>query len=149
MVKMLSSLPDNWAGKIYSDSKNTLMRLFEGWNMKVGVSEKLKQKVLYEKTRLHPICATRWTLLDGHPSPKELSTGVGKRGNPVSAHNKRCDELCNRIGTSYLLGQLAPRKAQWETRLNGHLIKEIDVYYSLHDEDAYIYTLLDKGVPIC
>lgn len=40
-------------------------------------------------------------VVDGHPSNEQLEVNSGKRGNPVSLHNRRCDHACTGLATLY------------------------------------------------
>lgn len=104
MIKGLESLPDDWIGTVYSDSKITLGRIFWGWkwsNIPMGVHRRFQAV----RSRLKNFEAFRYVLLDGHPTKAQLAAGVGKRGHPVSEYNVWCDEACKRVGL-YALDQL-------------------------------------------
>lgn len=88
--KALHFLPDGWNGTLYSDSKITLGRLFHSFKWH-GIPDDLRLSARSELDRLGRITPV---LLDGHPTKTQLLAGIGKRGQPVSAFNVRCDELC-------------------------------------------------------
>lgn len=90
-VKALECLDAGWSGRLFSDSKITLGRLFEGWAMK-GISKELADMAVTAVERLGAIVPVQ---VDGHPTKKQLAEGIGKRGNSVSKWNVRCDYLCN------------------------------------------------------
>lgn len=95
LVRGIMRLPHgDWDGHIYSDSRITLGRLFEGWKTE-GIPEVWTGWAEYYVKRLHhPV---QWTLLDGHPTQAQLAAGTGKRGNPVSKWNAWCDKECGRL----------------------------------------------------
>lgn len=97
-IRLIDSLPEEWEGTIYTDSLITLRRITTGNKFK-GV----------------PIWLTNWTmklrsykkyqvsLLSGHPTKAELVKGFGKRGYPVSEHNKFCDQQCSKLASDFKL----------------------------------------------
>ena len=91
ITKALEAMEDGWSGTVYSDSNIALGRVFKGWrekNLPRNISERSRIAV----QRLGKIEAV---LLQGHPTKKDLESGIGKKRNlPVSIHNVRCDELC-------------------------------------------------------
>ena len=91
-VFALESLDAGWSGKLHSDSKITLGRLFEGWAWR-NVPLELVRRASASLERLGAVTPVH---LDGHPTKAHLKSGVGKRGNPVSRWNVYCDDLCNR-----------------------------------------------------
>jgi ribonuclease HI len=93
LARALRALPDGWSGQVYSDSRITLGRFFEGWKLE-GIPVGWGDHIQYLRKRLGVL---EWTLLDGHPTKAQLAAGIGKRGNPVSAHNAWCDKECNRL----------------------------------------------------
>ena len=93
MVRALEALPVGAMPHIYSDSKNTLGRMFRYWSLKGGVTHEIRERVLRLRRRTFELGCT---LLDGHPTPKQLEEGRGKRGGPVSKWNVWCDKECNR-----------------------------------------------------
>lgn len=100
LVKALEALPAGWSGQVLSDSQVTLGRMFLGWRLS-GIPSVLVRQ--YEAARARLDWANvRWTLLDGHPTKAQLAAGVGKRGNPVSAHNVFCDQACGRQSKAFL-----------------------------------------------
>lgn len=92
LVKCLEALPDDWSGHVYSDSKITLGRMFEGWAVN-GIPPILLKQMHAVKLRLR-LDRSEYTLLDGHPTKAQLLAGRGKRGNLVSEHNVWCDKRC-------------------------------------------------------
>lgn len=89
-VKLLEALPPRWSGTVYTDSKNTIGRLRDGWATN-GIPDWLRDRAQLALLRLGTLA---WVLLDGHPTRAQLAAGVGKRGNPVSEHNVWCDQAC-------------------------------------------------------
>jgi ribonuclease HI len=85
-------VPERWDGMIYTDSYVTVCRLTAKVPKMNGIPHGLQEKFAEARARLGAFCVT---LLDGHPTRKQLESGIGKRGNPVSKWNKLCDDLCN------------------------------------------------------
>lgn len=104
MLSGLSFLPPDWIGVVKSDSQVTLGRVFLGWKFKRGIPDyiilkyhEIKKKFLYWNQ-------IRWELLSGHPTKKELETGIGKNGYPTSKYNVWCDQECGRLSKEFLNG---------------------------------------------
>lgn len=93
LVLGMEALPEGWRGTIFSDSMISLGRLFRGWKM-TGIPAPLVKRGGIALQRLD-LVNVRHVLLDGHPTRAQLRAGVGKRGNPVSVWNVRCDTLCS------------------------------------------------------
>lgn len=91
-VVALESMELGWSGTLASDSQITLGRLFKGWSTKNLPLEYI-ERARRALARLGVITPLQ---LDGHPTKEQLKTGIGKRGNPVSKWNKRCDYLCGK-----------------------------------------------------
>lgn len=110
----LSMAPYGWSGTLHTDSICTIRRL--GWFLDVYHTKDKKTPPLRERLKLQRevdklskstsnkiitdllhdmkrMDRFKMRHLDGHPSPIELEMGLGKRGNPVSIHNKTCDEM--------------------------------------------------------
>lgn len=105
VVRGLLALPAGWSGIVASDSQITLGRLFWGWAI-ANIPEWLWYEAERARRRLsweacHPL------LLDGHPTRAQLAAGIGKRGNPVSAHNVWCDAACKAAGIAYRTAEVA------------------------------------------
>lgn len=98
LARSLRSLPDGWSGTVYSDSRVTLGRIFEGWRDK-GLPWHWIEAA---RRNLERLGAVRPVLLDGHPTKAQLAAGLGKRGNPVSEHNVFCDAECGRVARQFL-----------------------------------------------
>lgn len=115
MFAMLKGLHNIEPGKrvyVYSDSKITLGRIWDGWKCK-GLPPLLDQWMIEESTRLDLENIPHFHL-DGHPTPAQLISGIGRHGNPVSQWNKLCDDLCREAG------ELLPRNGPSEvTRTSG------------------------------
>jgi hypothetical protein len=116
MLRGLELMPKGWSGYIYSDSKNTLGRFFpEFYTAKAELQEdetllldidkvvavkgnfKLNKIPLDLVERMRTVVSGLGPysamLLDGHPSERHIAFGYGKRTQPVSVWNKRCDKL--------------------------------------------------------
>ncbi len=95
-VKLSLSLsPDiSWSGKFYTDSWVTLCRVTRTKSKWKGIPDWLRERV--HSLQKHFDWKWEGVLLDGHPTPSQLASGLGKRGNPCSAWNAYCDDLCNR-----------------------------------------------------
>ena len=108
----LSMAPYGWSGTLHSDSLCTIRRLawfqtmytqgdpVELFRAKSKI-DKLAQEVgndlvLAVMGAVGNRSGFKMRHLDGHPSPLELEMGIGKRGNPVSIHNKTCDEMATK-----------------------------------------------------
>jgi ribonuclease HI len=99
-VSALESVPDGWAGTLYTDNELTIGRLTRSYALN-NVTDDLIDRMGRVLRRLG---AFRAVLLDGHPSKKHLAECKGKRGNPTSEHNKYCDWLCGELADAYMLG---------------------------------------------
>jgi len=99
----LESLPDGWAGTLYTDNKNALNRA-TGMSKKFGgVPDFIKDRVLAVRKRLGNFTAI---LLGGHPSKKDLANGKrAKDGMPVSIHNVGCDRACQEMADEFWAGK--------------------------------------------
>jgi len=96
LLRALSRVPTGWHGRVHSDNKNAIGRVF--WEYKRdGIPESWFQYGL-AKIDLAQSVAVH---LDGHPTPEQLETGDGKRGNPVSIFNCFCDDECNNVRSRY------------------------------------------------
>ena len=99
LVNGLLALPAHWRGTVYSDSQIALYRLFHGWKMThlpawlISRGSQALQRV--------DLANITTVLLNGHPTKAQLAAGVGKRGGPVSIHNKWCDEACTKASKEY------------------------------------------------
>ncbi len=96
-VEALGRCPAGWNGTLYTDSNVTRLRL--GGGKLNGVPDCLKERL---HAALKRAGAFRTVLLDGHPTKRQLAAGRGKRGNPVSWWNCRCDAECNRQAAAFL-----------------------------------------------
>ena len=92
-IEALERLPDKWTGTLYTDSKVTMLRLtVPGTKMNgvpLAIEERLKKALLRT-----PLLQSQVVLLNGHPTKKELESGIGKRGLPTSKWNVLADSLC-------------------------------------------------------
>jgi hypothetical protein len=55
-----------------------------------------------QRARLTHWDEIKYILLDGHPTKKQLETGIGKRGGPGSKHNVWCDDACRKAGEAFM-----------------------------------------------
>jgi ribonuclease HI len=101
VIAGLRALPDDWTGTIYSDSQITLGRLFMSWKWN-EIPQWLHDMYKDAQKRLVNWERLTWVLLDGHPTKAHLAAGLGKRGHPVSEHNKWCDQACTAAAKHYL-----------------------------------------------
>ncbi len=96
-VRALTSVPLDWAGFLYTDSKITRIRLTNGQKFK-NIPQCLRQKVL--DLRRH----RRWKVVQvaGHPTREELISGYRKGTTlPVSIHNVACDLKCQELAQEF------------------------------------------------
>lgn len=109
LVGALDVVHPGWCGRVCSDSMVTLGRAFAHadktraalpprihrssfpWRME-GIHETYQRRLRTATGRLGTV---QVVLLDGHPTATHLRDQIGKRGQPVSIHNKRCDELAS------------------------------------------------------
>lgn len=103
LTRALLALPEGWSGRVYCDSKLAL-----GWTFWGYKHEKVPQ-CLYDRMRhaMSRLGRPTAVLLDGHPTDEHLATGKGKRGQPVSVHNRFCDYECGRQISLYRAAQTA------------------------------------------
>jgi ribonuclease HI len=103
-VLALESLPEGWAGTLYTDSNVTRCRLTGAKPRFNGIPLNLANRTLAVRRRLGDF---RVVLLGGHPTKADLAAGRRKDGLPVSAWNVFCDERCGREARDFLLAQKA------------------------------------------
>lgn len=93
-LRSLKTYDRAWTGRLYTDNALTIARWTRGsslknipyvWRYRMGEILRMPGSVGDP---------SRWTLLDGHPTKQHLEQGTGKRGHPVSVHNRTCDKLC-------------------------------------------------------
>lgn len=101
LVRGLQLLPARWTGTIYSDSQVTLGRAFEGWKWQ-NIPPWLHHEYREARKHLMHWDELQHVLLDGHPTIAHLAAGTGKRGHPVSEHNRWCDEACQAAARKFL-----------------------------------------------
>ena len=96
-----SMLGPNFKGMLYSDSSVSLQRALFDAKLQ-GVPEQLvKCLVDFKAGPRKRLRNNGWNLngpdglLDGHPTDTDLALKKGKRGYPVSVHNRWCDYMCN------------------------------------------------------
>ena len=98
-LRAIEYVPDDWTGRLCSDSQITLGRLCSSWRM-TGIPPRWIARAGAALKRLGPI---EPVLLQGHPTKADLARGIGaKRNLPVSEWNVRCDEVCNLMAQDYL-----------------------------------------------
>lgn len=98
----LETVPDGWAGTLYTDSFVTQCRVSQGRELRrrrfKGVPERLVERVLAARGRLG---GYQVVLLGGHPSREELATGQRMDGLPCSVHNVWADRECRRLALEW------------------------------------------------
>jgi hypothetical protein len=97
LLTALEALPRGWSGMACSDSEITIGRFFLGWhlrNIEKAWADRCRQIV----SILGTVTPVR---LDGHPTLKELSDGIGHRGHLVSRHNVWCDRECTALAAGW------------------------------------------------
>lgn len=99
ITRALEFMPAGWSGTVYSDSMIALGRVFDGWRLK-NLPSAIARRSAIALARLGTV---KPSLLQGHPTRKDLETGVGKkRGYPVSVHNVWADKECGRVGREFM-----------------------------------------------
>jgi len=95
-IRGLQSMPEDWAGTIFTDSLITLRRITKGGKFN-GIPEWLRASVGALKQD------RKWqaVLVKGHPSREDLERGCTMDGKPVSAWNVFCDKECNRLAMGF------------------------------------------------
>lgn len=101
LLLALENLPNDWHGQLFSDSMVSLGRLFLSWKW-TNVPSFMHHKYQVLRERMTHWDNIYWTLLDGHPTKKQLESGYGKRGHPVSEHNVACDKMCSELAREYV-----------------------------------------------
>lgn len=101
-VLALEAVPDEVVRvQLFTDNFATVCRLRNQRPAFVNIPSDLTQRTWAVRARVKHLTVT---LLDGHPTKKQLETGIGKRGNPVSKYNVLCDELCRQAKDLYKAG---------------------------------------------
>lgn len=91
LIWAIGALRPGWSGKVYSDNQSALERLFGKyeWNGIPKHNREYGEKCVARLGKVEPI------LLNGHPSRKDLISGLRTNKNgitrPCSVHNKWCD----------------------------------------------------------
>lgn len=98
VVFALQHLPEDFDGVLHSDSHVTLCRMRHGKSWK-GVPQSLIEAAMIERERHSNV---QYVLLDGHPTAKQLEAKIGKRGNPCSPWNVKCDKRCGELAKLFL-----------------------------------------------
>lgn len=102
ILAVISQLPDGFVGRVNSDSWIALGWVFQNYKTD-SIPPALLAHLDAAKERLKSLRLT-WRLLDGHPTKDQLATGRGKRGNPVSEWNARCDRVCSELAAKFERG---------------------------------------------
>ncbi len=89
ILRALVSLPDEWSGPFFTDSRIAREWIFG--HTPAPVVKHWAEMLAHTKRRLGKIDAK---LLAGHPSERALVLGTNSNGNPVSCYNVLCDNLC-------------------------------------------------------
>lgn len=105
-LKALESVPKDWSGILYTDSKITMGRITRGSKFN-GIPNDMRLRTLdIRRNRNYKV-----VLVAGHPTRLELENGVRARnGLPTSIHNCFCDEECGKRAKDFL-GSIKKRKA--------------------------------------
>lgn len=100
-IEGLANMPDNWNGRIFTDSETTRARItWERTRAKfVGAPDWLREELRKQMARLGRY---KVVMLAGHPSESDLRRGMNYKGVPVSRHNVFCDELCGREALAFM-----------------------------------------------
>lgn len=83
---------------LYTDSLITLRRITAGMRFN-GCPDWMRDRVL----NIRRIVSPKVTLVKGHPTKKELSDGLSRRGLPTSKWNVYCDRTCTALAKDYKL----------------------------------------------
>lgn len=96
VIRALESVPFDWNGILWTDSKVAMQRL---------INPKLIDKLpSYLQGRIKSLQQRKLQikLVAGHPTEEELRLGYAKRnGFPVSMFNVACDRECTRLAKLY------------------------------------------------
>lgn len=92
IVAALEAAGPGWNGTIRSDSLVSIRRARDPKDAKMsGIPEWLHKRLVEATARAGHVV---YELLSGHPTRKELESGIGKRGYPCHRLNVLCDDLC-------------------------------------------------------
>jgi len=75
------------------DNKNAIGRMTQDYATN-NLPEWMLDCIQSTRSKFHDI---KSVLMNGHPNKKELKSGIGHSGYPVSDHNVWCDKECTRI----------------------------------------------------
>jgi len=93
---------------LYTDSKVTMHRLTDSVGF-AGIPNDLRLRTLELRRLWHP----QVILVGGHPSKKELETGLRERnGFPVSQWNVWCDKTCRKLAWEWVTELEASKKRE-------------------------------------
>lgn len=98
----LESVPIDWNGVLYTDSKITQGRITIGRKF-AGIPDWLRKRVLKRREK-HKY---RVQLVGGHPTKNELLSGLRKDGKIVSKWNVWCDKRCTQLAKNVQLEKSA------------------------------------------
>lgn len=103
LITAIEKLPNDWRGRINSDSQVALGWVFKDWkqdNIPPVICRRLNK--LFAERGLF-LSRQKSRLLQGHPTKADLERGIGaKRNLPVSEFNVQCDLMCSQAATAYL-----------------------------------------------
>lgn len=101
----LSSVPLNWNGTIYTDSKITMYRITSS-NAFSGIPTHLKSKVLERRRgRRYKVAHVK-----GHPTKADLLKGANAKGDKVSKFNVFCDLECGILSREFMAAREAMKE---------------------------------------
>lgn len=94
----LESVPDNWNGTIFTDSRITLFRVTNGVKF-AGIPQGMIDRAMKLRRNRKYKCS----LVGGHPTREELKKGFKrKNGLPVSQFNVFVDGQCKKAIKDFL-----------------------------------------------
>ena len=94
----ITSVPKNWSGILWTDSKVTMHRLTNGQSF-ANIPQWLRLEALHVRRQPRRF---QVKLVGGHPTRKELLAGCRADGTPVSVWNQWCDQECQRLAKEFL-----------------------------------------------
>lgn len=97
VLRALNSVPLDWSGTLYTDSKIAMVRITTGTGFK-GLPDWFRLRLLKRRrNRKYKV-----VLVGGHPTKIELEQGFRKRnGFPVSKWNVWADKECQRLSKEF------------------------------------------------
>ncbi len=101
LVRGMMAMPTRQPMVVYSDSWVSLQRVFI--NAKLNNVPAWLVRELRQVQDIYLVGDyVKYVLLDGHPTQKHLAAGKGKRGQPVSEHNRWADMACQNVQYQYV-----------------------------------------------